>query len=128
MSLNQKVAEQLYQIGEILAIKGDVYRSRAYSMAAQRITALTENIEDIARRGELDSIPGVGKSIALTIEEIIDTGHCEALEQLRASLPPGVLQLIEVEGIGPKIASRLSKELGITNIEELEKAAREHSV
>jgi len=128
MSLNQKVAEQLYQIGEILAIKGDVYRSRAYSMAAQRITALTENIEEIARRGELDNIPGVGKSIALTIEEIIDTGHCEALEQLRASLPPGVLQLIEVEGIGPKIASRLSKELGITNIEELEKAAREHRI
>ncbi|MCB2173411.1 DNA polymerase/3'-5' exonuclease PolX, partial [archaeon] len=115
MSLNQKVADQLYQIGEILAIKGDRFRSRAYNMAAQRVTALTEDIGAIAERGELEDIPGVGKSIAMVIEEIIETGLTGVLLDLRDSLPKGVLQMIEVEGIGPKIAMRLSEELGITN-------------
>ena len=128
MSLNQKVADQLYQIGEILAIKGDRFRSRAYNMAAQRVTALTEDIGAISERGELEDIPGVGKSIAMVIEEIIETGLTGVLLDLRDSLPKGVLQMIEVEGIGPKIAMRLSEELGITNIEMLEQAAKDKKI
>jgi len=128
MSLNAKVAEQLYQIGEILTIKGDRFRSRAYNMAAQRVTSLTEDVGSIADRGELDQIPGVGKSIAMTIEEIIETGQSVILEELRNSLPKGVLQLIEVEGIGPKIAMRLNEELGVTNLEELEQAAKAQKI
>ncbi|TRO51266.1 PHP domain-containing protein, partial [Candidatus Bathyarchaeota archaeon] len=128
MSLNAKVAEILYQIGEILTIKGDRFRSRAYNMAAQRVTALTEDVEAIADRGELDQIPSVGKSIAMVIEEIIETGQSVVLEELRNSLPKGVLQMIEVEGIGPKIAMRLNEELGITNIESLERAAKDQKI
>ncbi|MFW6109230.1 MAG: DNA polymerase/3'-5' exonuclease PolX [archaeon] len=128
MSLNQKIAEQLYQIGEILAIKGDRFRSRAYNMAAQRVTALTEDMGAIADRGELQEIPGVGESISNVIQEIIETGQSVVLEELRESLPKGVLQMIELEGIGPKIAMRLTQELGITNIEELEKAAKAEKI
>jgi len=128
MSLNQKVADQLYQIGEILAIKGDRFRSRAFNMAAQRVTALTEDVGVIAERGELELIPSVGKSIAMVIEEIIETGQTGVLLDLRDSLPKGVLQMIEVEGIGPKIAMRLNEELGITNIEMLEQAAKEKKI
>ncbi|MFH1179877.1 MAG: DNA polymerase/3'-5' exonuclease PolX [Candidatus Bathyarchaeota archaeon] len=128
MSLNAKVAEQLYQIGEILTIKEDRFRSRAYNMAAQRVTSLTEDVGSIADRGELDQIPGVGKSIAMTIEEIIETGQSVILEELRNSLPKGVLQLIEVEGIGPKIAMRLNEELRVTNLEELEQAAKAQKI
>jgi DNA polymerase (family 10) len=124
MSLNTKVADQLYQIGEILAIKEDRFRSRAYNMAAQRVAALTENVSSIADRNELEKIPGVGKSIAMSIEEIIETGQSIFLEELRNSLPKGVLQMIEIEGIGPKIAMRLNTELHVTNLEELEQAAK----
>jgi DNA polymerase (family 10) len=97
-------------------------------MAAQRVTSLTEDVGSIADRGELDQIPGVGKSIAMTIEEIIETGQSVILEELRNSLPKGVLQLIEVEGIGPKIAMRLNEELGVTNLEELEQAAKAQKI
>ncbi|MFC1803178.1 DNA polymerase/3'-5' exonuclease PolX, partial [Thermoproteota archaeon] len=128
MSLNAKVAEQLYQIGEILALKGDRFRSRAYNMAAQRITALTENVGSIAERGELEQIPGVGRSIAMSIDEIIETGQSVVLDELRNSLPKGILQIIEIEGIGPKIAMRLNAELGVTNIEELEQAAKNQKI
>ena len=125
MSLNAEIAKSLYEIGEILTIKGDRFRSRAYNMAAQRVTALTEDIRGVAERGELEEIPGVGKSIAMTIGEILETGESRVLKDLRNSLPDGVLEIISIEGVGPKLAMRLSQELGITNIDELKQAALE---
>jgi DNA polymerase (family 10) len=128
MSLNTEIAKTLYEIGEILTIKGDRFRSRAYNMAAQRVTALTEDIRVIAERGELEQIPGVGKSIALTISDILENSESEVLNDLRESLPPGVLRMIEIEGIGPKLAMRFSQELNLTSIGELEKAAKEQKL
>ena len=128
MSSNAGVAAVLYEIGEILTVKGDRFRSRAYSMAAQRVTALTEDISDIRDRGELDAIPGIGKSIAATIEEYLDTGESTVLRELRESLPKGIPELMELEGVGPKLAMRLNQELDITGIDSLEKAAKEQRV
>ncbi|MBN2336701.1 DNA polymerase/3'-5' exonuclease PolX, partial [Candidatus Bathyarchaeota archaeon] len=128
MSVNARVAAVLYEIGEILTIKSDRFRSRAYNMAAQRVTALTEDISDIKDRDELDQIPGVGKSIAATIEEYLETGESKVLQELRESLPHGVPEMIELEGIGPKIAMRLHRELGVVSIETLEEAAKEQRV
>jgi len=128
MSANAGVAAVLYEIGEIMAVKGDTFRSRAYSMAAQRVTSLTEDIRDIRARGELGAIPGVGKSIAATIEEFLDTGESKVLMELRESLPKGVPELMELEGVGPKLAMRLNQELGVTGIDSLEKAAKEQRI
>ena len=124
MSVNARVAEVLYEIGEILTIKGDRFRSRAFNMAAQRVVALTESIDKVRERGELQEIPGVGKSIAGIIEEILDTGGSRQLEELRESLPKGVRELMELEGVGPKTAMRLQRELGIVSIDDLEAAAK----
>lgn len=128
MSINAKVAGLLYEIGEILTIKGDRFRSRAYSMAAQKVTALTEDISEIKERGELQDIPGIGESIASTITEYLETGESIILQELRESLPKGVPEMIELEGIGPKLAIRLHKELGVVSIETLEEAARNHEI
>jgi len=128
MSLNSQVATVLYEISEILTIKGDRFRSRAYSMASQRVTALTEDIREVAERGELEQIPGVGESIAQTIEEYLDTGESTVLQELRESLPQGVPEMITLEGVGPKIAMRLHKELGVVGIETLEEAAKQHRI
>jgi DNA polymerase (family X) len=128
VSANTDVASVLFEIGEILTIKDDRFRSRAYLLAAQRITSLTEDIKKVKERGELDKIPGVGKSIAATIAEFLDTGESKVLEELRESLPPGVRQLMELEGIGPKNAMRLVDELKVSSIDDLEKAAKEGRV
>ncbi len=128
MSVNADVAAVLYEIGEILTIKDDRFRSRAYLLAAQRITSLTEDIKKVKERGELDQIPGVGKSIAATIAELLDTGESKVLEELRESLPQGVRQLMELEGVGPKNAMRLVDELKVTSIDDLEKAAKEGKI
>jgi len=124
MSVNAEVAQVLYEIGELLTIKGDRFRSRAFLMAAQRVGSLTEDLRRIRDRGELTEIPGVGKSIAAIIEEVLDTGECKQLEELRESLPHGVRDLMELEGIGPKTALRLHNELGITSIDDLEEAVK----
>jgi DNA polymerase (family 10) len=128
VSANSEVAAILYEIGEILTIKDDRFRSRAYLLAAQRIISLTEDIKKVKERGELDKIPGVGKSIAATITEVLDTGESKVLEELRESLPPGVRQLMELEGVGPKNAMRLVEELKLSSIDDLEKAAKEGKV
>jgi len=125
MSANARVSQILYQIGEVLTIKEDRFRSRAFNTAAQRIVSLTEDIRKIRDRGELQEIPGVGKGIAAVIEEILETGESKDLEELEASLPPGIREMMRLEGIGPKTAVRLQKALGIASIDDLEKAAKE---
>ena len=124
MSANARVSEVLYEIGELLTIKGDRFRSRAYNMAAQRVRTLTEDIRRIRERGELQEIPGVGKSIAAVIEDVLDTGQSIQLEELREALPRGVRDLMELEGVGPKKALKFNLELGITSIDDLEAAIK----
>lgn len=124
MSVNAEVARVLYEIGELLTIKEDRFRSRAFLMAAQRVESLTEDVRRIRERGELLEIPSVGKSIAAIIEEVLDTGGSSQLEDLRESLPHGIRDLMELEGIGPKTALRLHNELGIVSIEFLEEAIK----
>lgn len=128
MSVNAKVSSILSEIGEILTIKGDRFRSRAYNMAAQRIRGLTEDIREIKERDELQNIPGIGKSIAKTIKEYLETDESKVLQELRESLPRGVLEMIELEGIGPKNALRLHHELNIVSLETLEEAAKNQQI
>jgi len=118
VSLNEQVARQLALMGELLAVKGDRFRSNAYLRAAQSVRSLGEDIAEIAERGGLEEIPGVGRSIAMNIAEIIETGGLTALEELKASLPKGVLEFMELEGVGPKLAMRLAKELEVSTIDE----------
>ena len=123
--MNLEVARALREIADFFAVKGDRFRSRAYRRAAQRIESLTEDIREVHARGELRSIPGVGESIARVVEELITTGRCRLLEELRESMPGGIHELMKIEGIGPKTALLLHRKLGITTLEELETAVRE---
>ena len=124
MSLNSEVSRVLYEIGELHAVKGESFRSRAYLLAAQRIESLSDNIKNVSDQGDLEKIPGVGKGIAAVIEEILQTGSSSHLEELRESLPLGIQELITLEGIGPKTVTRLIQELNIVSVDDLEKAAR----
>jgi len=124
MSLNNEVARILYEIGELYAIKGESFRSRAYLLAAQRIESLSEDIKKIVDQGETEKIPGVGKSIARVIEEYLKTGSSTHFERLKESLPRSVQDLVAIDGIGPKTAMALVQKLNIVSVNELEEAAR----
>ncbi len=131
MSINKKVSEIFYQMAEILEIKGEVWESRAYQKAARTIESFSKDIEDVYRKGGLEAlmeIPGIGQGLAKKIEEFVKTNKIEKHKELIASIPKGLLDIISVQGLGPKKASRLYKELKIDDITKLEKAAKEGKI
>ncbi len=125
---NREIADILYEIADLLEIKGVQFKPRAYRRAAQTIETLPEDIKAIYERGELQKIPGIGSSIALKIQEIIETGSLEYLEELREELPQGLRELMEIEGLGPKTALKLHRKLKISSVDELESAAKQGKI
>ncbi|HAH21518.1 MAG: hypothetical protein A2Y00_03400 [Omnitrophica WOR_2 bacterium GWF2_43_52] len=114
------------EIAKILELKGEnVFRIRAYERAAQNIESLSEDIQDIINENRLTEIPGIGKDLAEKIVEIATTGKLSFLEDMRRSLPPGMVGLLAIPSVGPKHAKLFYEKLGIKNSAELEKACRE---
>ncbi|MBM7854785.1 DNA polymerase (family 10) [Desulfohalotomaculum tongense] len=126
---NVQVAWVFYEMADLLEIKGaDFFKIRAYRNAAKAISRLEKPVEELVRQGLLNKIPGIGKAISAKTEEILETGTCRAYQQLLEQVPRGLLEVRLLPGIGPKKARTLFQELGITSLEELEKAARERRV
>ena len=124
---NQSIAEMLHGIGEYLAMQDVPFKPRAYQKAAEAIEAFEGDIKDEYKKGgikALEEIPGVGKSIAEKIEELIKTGHVKYYEELRKKTPVDLSELSHVEGLGPKSVKKLYQELGVKNLKDLEKAAK----
>jgi len=121
---NKEIANIFYEIADLLEMKEVPFKPRAYRVAAQNIENLLEDIEEYYKKGKLEEIPGIGANIAKKIKEIIETGKLEYLENLRKEFPPGIRELMKIQGLGPKTIMRLYKELNIKSIDELEKAAK----
>jgi len=123
---NQKVAGIFAAMADMLAIQGENYhRVLAYRRAAENVAALGRSLAEVWRAGELETIPGIGKTLAAKIDELMRTGRLGAYEKLQAQVPAGVVAMLRVPDVGPKRAALFWKELGITSIEALEQAARE---
>ncbi|RLC67167.1 MAG: DNA polymerase III, partial [Chloroflexi bacterium] len=123
---NQDVADIFFAMADMLAIQGANYhRVLAYRRAAENVATLGRSLEEIWRAGELETIPGIGKTLAAKIDELMRTGRLEAYEDLRAQVPAGVVHMLQVPDVGPKRAALFWKELGITSVKALEQAARE---
>lgn len=125
---NRDVAEILRQIAFLLEMDGVEFKPRAYEKAAYAVDALEEPIQELYARGgvkALEAIPGVGKSIAQKIEELLRTGRLSYYEELRRKYPIDLASLMGIEGVGPKTLRALYEALGITTLEELEQAARQ---
>ncbi len=127
MLKNIEIAKVFNDIANILKIKDENrFKIRAYERVAATIENLPMEVETLYKTDQLDDIPGVGDAIAKKIGELIETGKLEYYENLKKEIPSGVLELISVSEIGPRKAKLFYEELGIDNIEKLEKAAREH--
>jgi len=117
--LNEEVAGLLREYAELTQITGgDVFRARNYEKAARSVRGWGDDIGPLDGKA-LRAIPGVGASIAAKIAEYRDTGTIGALEELRAKIPPGVLELTRVPGLGPKRALQLNRELGVESVDDL---------
>jgi len=127
---NAEVAKIFSELADMLEMKGEnQFKVRAYREAARTIKHLPWEVERMVGEGQnLEEIPGVGEAIAKKIAEIVNTGHLGIHDKLREEFPQGILELLSVPGIGPKIAMRLYKEAGVTNVDELEAAIKDGRV
>src|SRR5512133_288641 len=108
------VARALREIAVLLQVKGESsFKSRAYDIAADRISGLTGDLGELVRQRRLRELPGIGEALEEKITELVTTGRLPYLEDLRASYPPGLLQLMNVPDLGPKKAALLWRELQI---------------
>ncbi|MBX6773408.1 MAG: DNA polymerase/3'-5' exonuclease PolX [Chloroflexi bacterium] len=124
---NARAARFLERIASLLSARGEnPFRVRAYQEAAARIGAMSENILDVWREGRLQSIRGIGPSIAAKLEEFLATGQSRYLAELEAATPAGIEELLEIPGIGPSRARLLIERLGVQTPQELIAAAEEH--
>lgn len=122
--LNKKIADSFNTIAELLEMKGDTWRARAYQKAARQIEAMKESeLRRYYDKDKLTEIEGIGESLEKKIKEIIETGSLEYLEKLRDELPGRLADVTKVPSIGPKRANKLYSELGITDLKSLRKKA-----
>lgn len=126
---NKEIAKILYDMGELLELKGENrFKIIAYGKAARAIESLKEDIEQVCKEKRLESVPGVGKAIAQKVEEYLRTGKLQVYEDLVAETPQGLAELLNVSGLGPKTIALLHEKLNVNNMDDLEKAAREHRI
>jgi DNA polymerase (family 10) len=122
--MNEEVAALLREYAELTVITGgDVFRVRNYEKAARSIRGWPGDVGQLDLKA-LRAIPGVGASIAAKITEFRQAGRIKALDELRAKIPPGVLELTKVPGLGPKRALQLSHELGVRSVDDLAEAIK----
>lgn len=121
---NEEVAAVFDRISLLLQMEdANVFRVRSYERAAEAIRGLGEELEEVrASEDGLQSISGIGEAIALKIEELLDTGKLEYLDELLAQYPEGFLELLNIPGLGPRRAALLYRELGVGSVDDLEAA------
>ena len=124
-----QVAEILVSIGTLLELKGEnPFKTRAYSNAARAIEATNEPLEKLIAQELLGEISGIGEAMQKKITELVTTGKLKYYEELRASVPPGLVAMMEIPGVGAKKIKALHDQLGIASVDELEKACQDGRV
>jgi DNA polymerase (family 10) len=123
---NRKISEILDEIGILLELKGDnPFKIRAYHNAAQVVSALPENISSLVNSGRLTSVKGIGRGLSDVITELVRNGISVQHSALKSAFPPGILDLLRIQGLGPKRIRLLYEKLQIGSIEELKKQCEE---
>ena len=125
---NLAIARVLAEIGDLLEIKGEnPFKIRAYRNASETVAHETRRVASLTPVERLD-LPCIGKDIAAKIGELADTGTIRYHQELLQEFPPTILDLLNLQGVGPKTVARLYGDLGIRTLEELEQAARDGRV
>ncbi len=121
----EKVAAVLVEIGTLLELKGEnPFKTRAYLNAARTLESLSEPLAKLVAEGRLGEIKGIGEALEKKITELVQTGKLAYYDELKASIPPGLVEMLEISGLGPKKIQALQKNLGVDSVEKLEAACR----
>lgn len=120
-----KVAEVLVEIGTLLELKGEnPFKTRAYFNGARTIESLNEPLAKVVAEKRLSELKGIGEALQQKITELVESGKLKYYEELKASIPPGLVELLDIPSLGPKKIQALQKKLGVDSIEKLEAACK----
>jgi len=131
MVSNRDIGRLLREISAFLEMEGVGFKPRAYQKAAEAVEAMEVPVPRLFDEGgakALATIPGVGKSIAHKIAEFLETGRVAYLEEMKAQRPVQLMELIAIEGVGPKTARALYDALGVRTLADLERVARQGKI
>jgi len=121
---NVDIADQLELLADLLEIEGEAsFRVLAYRKAATRIRETAGSVAELALNGRAKDLQGIGKTIEEKIVQVVEDGEMHALTKRKKIIPPEVVSFMRLPGLGPKTAARIWKELGVTTVEELKRAA-----
>ena len=121
---NDDLARAFHEIGDILEVKGEIpFKTIAYHRAADAIAKAPFDVASAYAAGDRRPIGGVGQAIGDKIVEMATTGHIALHDRLRAEVPPGVVDLLRIPGVGPKTVRLVWEDLGIDSMEDLRRAA-----
>ena len=124
-----KVAEILVEIGVLLELKGEnPFKTRAYASAARTIEGLNEPLARLVAEKRLGDIKGIGEALEQKITELVETGKLKYYDELKASIAPGLIEMLEIPGLGPKKIQALNKHLGVDSLATLEAACKSGKV
>jgi DNA polymerase (family X) len=123
---NSELARIFNEIADMLEILGEVvYKAVAYRRVADAVERWPEDVAARYRSGEAPRIPGAGAALSAKLAELAKTGHLEYYERLRGQVPAGLLDMLRIQGVGPRTVKLLHEELGISSVEELRAAAEQ---
>lgn len=123
---NYFIADQFALLSKLMDVHGEnSFKSKSYGVAAFNIEKLPVQLEEIERE-QIFSLKGIGDSVGKKIIEILDKGHLSALEEMIGKTPPGVLEMLQIKGLGPKKIATIWKEMEIESMGELLYACNEN--
>lgn len=126
-NVNQDLIAIFLSMAGLLASRGEnPYKVKAYRRAADSLKNLQEDVTGLAERGELQTIPGIGKELSAKIQEFLSSGRIRAYEELKTPLPESVREWVSLPGFSEPIVHDLFFRLGITTWEDLEALAQSH--
>ncbi|MBK7897577.1 MAG: hypothetical protein IPJ90_22390 [Anaerolineaceae bacterium] len=122
---NREVAKIFADVADMLSIRGDIiHRVLSYRKASEAIQELGRDINQVYAAGELTDIPGIGKTLAEKIEEMLTTGKLAFYDKLAEEIPPTLVEMLKVDGLGPKRVKQVYETLGIATLAALNTAAQ----
>jgi len=121
----ERVAEILVEIGTLLELKGEnPFKTRAYLNGARIIEGLNEPLKKLVEEERLGELKGIGDALQQKITELVTTGKLKYYDDLKASVPAGLVAMLDIPGLGPKKIIALNKHLGVDSVEKLEAACK----
>lgn len=125
----REIIQVLDRIADLMEVRGDnPFKVRSFRNGARSLSSLGEEVAPRVEAGTLGDVPGIGKALESVITELVQLGTCQRLEELEAEVPAGLLELAAVPGLGPRKVLAIHEELGVSTLDELERAVQEGRV